>query len=877
MKESLTIRRDPNRAEALDYAQLRQSGLEHIEALSHDLWTDYNAHDPGITLLELLCYAITDLSYRTRLPMADLLAVPADADAETQRRHQALQQHSTLLSALEILPTEPVTTIDLRKLIIDQVPMVRNVWIEQDNSVNYFVDCSRGTQSTIAPPEDHNQTEYRLNGLYRLRVEPHDRITKKLTKQVTTDVAKVFHQHRNLCEDLAGIDLIREQAIRVCADIELTEEADIDLTCARIIHAMQQRLSPPLPRYTLQQLLKKGLAPDEIYSGPQLDHGFLLDEDLQQAELPTQTNAADLIDAIVKTEGVTAVRKLILQSGAAAKTSGDPWNIELESNHRPVFDIEQSALHFFKDLLPYRVDPDEVAKALQQLQQEARQHRATTSDLPAPESRSVAVESYLSIQHELPPAYGVEPTGLPSHATRTRRSQARQLQGFLLLFDQLLANYLTQLRHIGSLFSADPALRHTYFSQVVPGIGEVSELLDPKIHGDYATLLGALDRQSEPDSRRRNQFLDHLLARFGERFTEYALQMQRLRLENNGPRLIQEKARFLQEYALLSRRRGSAFDITERDQIWGSCTNIPGIQHRVGRLLGFRSIRRRNLALLDTDLYEQIDQDSDNDFRFRIKDNLSNKILLSSSTKYKTLEDAVRELRIALDFGRFEESYQPETAKNGSHYFNLVDDKQEIIARRIEYFDTTELRDAALAGTREAINRVYDAEGMHVVENLLLRPRKFRAPADSTLVEDNFISVCPDSDCGTAGEPIDPYSCQIQVLVPAYAPRMHDIDFRHFVERTIRMEMPAHILPRICFVDAEQMANFEEHYRAWLNYRARHPAGEVKSSRHLNRLIAVLQQIHSVYPTGELHDCQEDEGERPILLNRTHLGNEPGN
>ncbi|MBL3589100.1 MAG: hypothetical protein JMN24_04795 [gamma proteobacterium endosymbiont of Lamellibrachia anaximandri] len=106
---------------------------------------------------------------------------------------------------------------------------------------------------------------------------------------------------------------------------------------------------------------------------------------------------------------------------------------------------------------------------------------------------------------------------------------------------------------------------------------------------------------------------------------------------------------------------------------------------------------------------------------------------------------------------------------------------------------------------------------------------------------------------------------------------MHDIDFRHFVERTIRMEMPAHILPRICFVDAEQMANFEEHYRAWLDYRARHPAGEVKSSRHLNRLIAVLQQIHSVYPTGELHDCQEDEGERPILLNRTHLGNEPGN
>jgi hypothetical protein len=33
------------------------------------LWSDYNVHDPGITLLELLCYGITDIAHRTTFRM----------------------------------------------------------------------------------------------------------------------------------------------------------------------------------------------------------------------------------------------------------------------------------------------------------------------------------------------------------------------------------------------------------------------------------------------------------------------------------------------------------------------------------------------------------------------------------------------------------------------------------------------------------------------------------------------------------------------------------------------------------------------------------------------------------------------------------------
>ena len=55
----------------IDWKTLRDEGLEYLQAISGHLWTDYNIHDPGVTLLELLCYAITDLDQRLSMNIAD--------------------------------------------------------------------------------------------------------------------------------------------------------------------------------------------------------------------------------------------------------------------------------------------------------------------------------------------------------------------------------------------------------------------------------------------------------------------------------------------------------------------------------------------------------------------------------------------------------------------------------------------------------------------------------------------------------------------------------------------------------------------------------------------------------------------------------------
>ena len=58
----------------MDYTFLRQEGMRHLERMAGQLWTDFNVHDPGITILEQVCYAITDLGYRIAYDLPDLLA-----------------------------------------------------------------------------------------------------------------------------------------------------------------------------------------------------------------------------------------------------------------------------------------------------------------------------------------------------------------------------------------------------------------------------------------------------------------------------------------------------------------------------------------------------------------------------------------------------------------------------------------------------------------------------------------------------------------------------------------------------------------------------------------------------------------------------------
>ena len=258
MAEKLTINKQPSSIPARNYKLLREEGLQHIQLLSRKLWTDYNIHDPGITTLELLSYAITDLGYRIDQPLPDLLAPPEHAEATA----------ATFPTASQVLPTRPVTVDDYRRLLID-IPGIRNAWL-QPVEQSYAINCERSRLEFLQKKHPQQKGKIELKGLYLVLLELEENIATDATEQ--RDALKqlaweTLQANRNLCEDFVTIKLVQQRKFCLCAELELAPDAEIDLTEARIFRTVQQFLTPAVKFYSLAQLLDKQVPVETIFQG----------------------------------------------------------------------------------------------------------------------------------------------------------------------------------------------------------------------------------------------------------------------------------------------------------------------------------------------------------------------------------------------------------------------------------------------------------------------------------------------------------------------------------------------------------------------------------------------------------------------------------
>jgi hypothetical protein len=103
-QDQITISSLPSEKASMNYDLLRKEGLDYLQKVVGKIWTDYNTHDPGLTILEELCYAITDLGYRTNLDIKDLLAVNENDDTA--------KDLNNFFTAREILTNAPFTKND---------------------------------------------------------------------------------------------------------------------------------------------------------------------------------------------------------------------------------------------------------------------------------------------------------------------------------------------------------------------------------------------------------------------------------------------------------------------------------------------------------------------------------------------------------------------------------------------------------------------------------------------------------------------------------------------------------------------------------------------------------------------------------------------
>lgn len=904
---------------------LRSEGLKYIEGLAGKLWTDYNIHDPGVTLLELLCYTITDLEYRISMPVKDILA---------HKDNNHWHMHRQFLSAIRILPSNPVTAADYRQLMV-RIRGVRNAWIMPSvrNVVARYAQTTtagkpelryKKENETIDPETEH---EFGLRGLNNILIDfdpeelltPEDRKKEKGEQELIEEgrkqaiyekVREVYHRYRNLCEDLDRVMEVPQQGIVLCGDIEIEPMADPELVWARIVMNIDRYLSAPVRFYSLQEMQESGYTTDQIFEGPVFSFndgyayrtggepfskkGFIRPDELKESELRKEVRLSDLIRVIMETEGVKMVKSV--EFGTCGCDQGphevrnavrpDRWNVCIAHGHKPVFCSENSVLNFWKDLIPIELKTEEAETRLVELRQAETRMREVqhTEDIPMPEGKFRDPATYHTMQNHLPETYGTGPAGLAESATAQRKAQARQLKAYLLFFDQALANYFAQLANVGKLFSADISLARTYFPNAVKSLAGAGDIFTPydgweQEIGQILTGTG-LDNYTE----RKNRFLDHLLARFSEQFSEYVFLMHRLYEGDAARSIIRHKVNFLEEYDRLSTLRGSGLDYYNPLTIQPD--NVPGVEMRVSRLLGFNHYRRQPLSGMPYKVTEtqkvivEINGVPTEVQAYGWQILKENQVILESLNRSFTRRaDAYEELGLASLLAAEEQNYATTTAATpGKVTLILLNSKKHqtgTFSGAFGEYDTDDATgiSAAISTLTTYFRTGFRLEGMYVIEHMLLRPA-FDTPIDQ---HDLFFPVCIEPD-GRFCPPLDPYSFRVTVVLPGYSMRLRNKHFRRFTERMIRMEMPAHVLPRICFVNEEHMGSFEKAWQEWL--AARHAnAGSQQQTDDLtlNKLRSELENLFTIYEEGQLADCDDDTPEKnPVILGSSSLGSLEG-
>lgn len=897
---------------SLDYELLRAEGIRHLENLATELWTDFNAHDPGITLLEVLSYAITDLGYRTRmLPIGDLVAG---------------DKGKAFFEALEILPGAPITARDYRKLLID-LRGVKNAWVEKHTDPVLFKDkngehvlylqedkfrfreialqnggvwaantaaieaflksfypkkakesdekyaerlaakqqivenwAKNGLDPATFPgptDEDHELAHTLvcrfgyfplgtgpqpqantivLDGLMRIVLDLDDDLDPENASHVRPVVERVMR--RLQANRLLGKDYVQPPLIvgrlpfAVCLHLEVADGANEVAAAVEALWRIEQHLTPLLRFHTFREMLAKGYGVEEVYNGPLLDNGFLEDRAVDAAQLRHKFFHSDLTNAATAKPEVQAVRELKIKIGATkpfvtqtAYTVFTPGSTDLTNPDptkgprplRPVLDLCASCVFVTQNGIRREIPYSALNEPLR-----ARRLMAECTEppgglqVPKGDPRKDLTE-YRSIQYDLPGVYGVGEYGLALNTPDAQKGVRKQLQAYLAFFDQILAAYLLQLGQVRQLLAVDqdPALP-TYLTadlKDVPGLHEITDLAKPFSAESPAT------RQD-----RRNRLLSHLLARFGEAFSDYLVALLRpdAATADNPFHLdfedyLRGKADFLRELPGLSADRGRAYNY--RGKPGWNTTNVAGVKKRVHRKLALRGSWESESILLDPPYRLDVVPVSgvQNAQHRRIVFRLLPKNLPPDAplpygedgllySKHYTSPMIAENKSNTL----YSVIWNPDLYTVGPH--PIKTDKWTVL---FVLNGNTELFGKPMSQAEAQQFLLYlralvafapeEKEGFHVVEHILLRP------SDAA---DHLLRV--GLGCDPHHTPREPYSNWLTVVLPNWLDKFADRRFQIALEQTFRREMPAELAVRFCWIDKIAMRDFEKRYMDWV-------------------------------------------------------------
>ena len=214
------------------FSRLQAHTLEEVQRMSGNVWTDYNVHDPGVTLADVANYGLAELDYKLGFPLADYLT-REDGVFDPER-------HGLFLPR-DVYTTTPVTTEDYRRLMLDNIPEIEDVMVEWDDN-----QCGYDIRFTPSPFEEGNEA------------------------YIANRIGEIYHAHRNLCERLNNVSSVHREKLEFQAELEMKPGGDATLLLARIYATILRYLSGGAHIFTPEERLTTGLSPEEWLEGSEL-------------------------------------------------------------------------------------------------------------------------------------------------------------------------------------------------------------------------------------------------------------------------------------------------------------------------------------------------------------------------------------------------------------------------------------------------------------------------------------------------------------------------------------------------------------------------------------------------------------------------------
>lgn len=803
-----SIARNPVDPDGLDFEGLRRAGIGMLQALSGAIWTDYNAHDPGVTLLEVLCYGLTDLVYRTDFDVADFLTGADDAiDFEGQ----------ALFPPERIFPGAPVTDVDFCKLIYDRLPQVDDVWIVAGEADG----CPNGLFSVFVKPRE---------SLFHAR-ELDDR-------DLRARVGALLASQRSLGRDVERICIVASEPFMLAGEIEVDDSrpaaeiyADLYFQCANLISSGGR-----IVRF--EQARAAGMRWEDMLEGPATTHGYI--EDDHFAEPNYDIDSIRLIALARRVPGVRQVRNLCLMGPDGEELDGirlAPSEAVCPVLAFPDDPAKAQKLRLLHGKAPGQLaagahgeDPrlrggealqfhEQVRLSIKKLEFENDAFRASDGkleqliDLPRGQYRPL--DAYASVAEHTPAIYGINRYGVPRSEPPEVHARALQLKAYLYPFEQMMANYLASLQGIKRLYSTDATLDKTYFARFLDD-GAVPRLESLYADGVGPAAIDALLRAQDPFADRRNRVLDSMLAMYGEVFPDDALRRHAV-YHGGGDggagelelHLIACKIALLRELCELGAGRGKGFDVQ------GAGAGAP-IQRRVALLSGMDGAAPGQ-PLCAGLLHGDPAWISDSRYRERLarQEGAPPDLPFGDTAALAGADDvagagagggAVPLAPLLLPphgavspslllAGVHRENYRmlADSAGTGAGWLCLH--VKDGVCWPLLRLPLGQLAAAAARMLRALIDLNRAAEGFHLLEHVLLRPR---------------------GDGGARKVAADFYAHRVSVILPAFTARFADPNCRAWLEELIAQNLPAHILPQFYWLDFPLLAQYEQRQATWL-------------------------------------------------------------